>query len=62
MVDYAVATDNWYEEVNDPGYDFETGGYQSGTGHFTQVVWKSSTKLGMGHAVSANGWTYVVAR
>ena len=62
VIDYAKAVDEWYNEVTDPGYDFETGGYQSGTGHFTQVVWKSSTKLGMAHAASANGWIYYVAR
>ena len=62
VVDYAAAVDAWYNEINDPGYDFETGGYQSGTGHFTQIVWKNSINLGMGHATSASGWTYVVAR
>ena len=62
VIDYAKAVDEWYNEVTDPGYDFETGGYQSGTGHFTQVVWKSSTKLGMAHATSSNGWIYYVAR
>ena len=30
-------------------------------GHFTQVVWKSSTKMGVGKARSQGGWTYVVA-
>ena len=62
VVDYAKAVDNWYEEVTDPGYNFEDGGYQPGTGHFTQVVWKASTKLGMAHAASENGWIYFVAR
>ena len=62
VIDYAKAVDAWYNEINDPGYDFETGGYQSGTGHFTQVVWKKSTKLGMAHAIASDGWIYVVAR
>ena len=43
----------WYEEVNDPGYDFNNPGFSSGTGHFTQVVWKGSTKLGVGYS---KGW------
>lgn len=47
----------WYDEVSDPGYDFESPGYTSGVGHFTQVVWKESTKLGCG--VSGG---YVVCR
>ena len=39
-----------YNEVCDPGYDFNNGGFSSGTGHFTQVVWKESTVLGIGRA------------
>ena len=34
----------------DPGYDFNNGGFSGGTGHFTQVVWKGSTVLGIGRA------------
>ena len=45
-----AATDMWYNEVNDPGYDFSDPGFKGGTGHFTQVVWKGSTKLGCGVA------------
>ena len=38
------ATDAWYDEIDEPGYDFENPGYNQnpGTGHFTQVVWKGS--------------------
>lgn len=33
------------------------------TGHFTQVVWKSSQKLGVGFALTGDGKTlYVVAQ
>jgi hypothetical protein len=38
-----VATQMWYDEVTNPGYDFKNQGFSSGTGHFTQVVWKDST-------------------
>ncbi|KAF4114682.1 Golgi-associated plant pathogenesis-related protein 1-like [Onychostoma macrolepis] len=42
------AVDSWYSEIKD--YDFSSPGYQPQTGHFTQVVWKSSTELGVGLA------------
>ena len=35
-----------YNEVCDPGYDFASGAFSGGTGHFTQVVWKGSTDIG----------------
>lgn len=44
------ATKMWYSEIDNPGYDFENPGFTYGTGHFTQVVWKGSTKLGCGVA------------
>lgn len=46
-------------------YDFNNPGYESGTGHFTQVVWKASTELGIGRYTGKKGsWTctYYVAR
>ena len=52
-----------YDEVCD--HDFTEHSYQTGTGHFTQVVWKASTKLGIGKYTGQNGrWTctYIVAR
>jgi len=52
-----IATQMWYDEVTDPGYDFNNQGFTSGTGHFTQVVWKGSTELGCGVA-----GVYVVCR
>ncbi len=40
---------NWYEkEVSQ--YNYDSPGFSKSTGHFTQVVWKSSTKLGCGNA------------
>jgi len=47
------AIDGWYSEISD--YDFEHGGFTMGTGHFTQVVWKSTTHVGMARDTSGNG-------
>ena len=63
---YTQATTAWYDEIN--FYDFNNPGNQlagsedKAIGHLTQVVWKTSVNLGMGHAVAANGGTYIVAR
>jgi hypothetical protein len=32
-----------------------------GSGHFTQVVWRASRRLGVGRAVAGDGAVYVVA-
>ena len=39
-------------EVCNPGYTFNPppSGMGGGTGHFTQIVWKTSVKLGVGMA------------
>lgn len=41
-----------YDEIKD--YDFKNPGFSQVTGHFTQVIWKSSTKLGAAFARSGN--------
>lgn len=53
------AVDSWYSEIKD--YNFNGGGFSSGTGHFTQVVWKSSRELGVGMAKNSKNQIYVVA-
>ncbi|XP_030374310.1 Golgi-associated plant pathogenesis-related protein 1-like [Scaptodrosophila lebanonensis] len=50
----------WYDEIKD--YDFRNPKFSLLSGHFTQVVWKSSKELGVGKAKSSQGATYVVAR
>ena len=51
----------WYNEVND--YDFKKPAISQKTAHFTQLLWKDSTKLGVGYALSEDGRTvFVVAQ
>jgi hypothetical protein len=52
--------DKWYEEVGN--YSFARPGFQSNTGHFSQVVWKGSRELGVGKATGHDGKVFVVAR
>jgi len=47
------AAKSWYDEIT--LYNFKHPQYSEETGHFTQMVWKSSQKLGVGVALSANG-------
>ncbi|XP_065657273.1 uncharacterized protein LOC105846266 isoform X2 [Hydra vulgaris] len=57
------AVESWYSEIKD--YNLRTHKSSGTTGHFTQVVWKSSIKLGVGAtSVSQNGGyaVYVVGR
>lgn len=42
----AAAIDAWYDE--NTSYNYLAGDFSSATGHFTQMVWKSATKVGCG--------------
>lgn len=51
---------DWYSEESD--FDYNTGESKGGViTHFTQVVWKETTELGMATATSADTW-FSVAR
>ncbi|EDO35383.1 predicted protein [Nematostella vectensis] len=52
--------DEWYSEVSK--YKFGKPGWQSGTGHFTQVVWKGTKEVAMASAEGPDGSVYVVGR
>ncbi|XP_048585079.1 uncharacterized protein LOC5521460 isoform X2 [Nematostella vectensis] len=54
------AVDKWYNEVNN--YDFGKPGFQSNTGHFTQVVWRDTEEFGVGKAQGEDGKIFVVGR
>jgi uncharacterized protein YkwD len=49
MNDSPLSTiDSWYGEV--ANYDFAAPGFSTKTGHFTQVVWNGSTRIGCARA------------
>tara|TARA_B110000208_G_scaffold111448_1_gene137525 strand:- start:464 stop:1489 length:1026 start_codon:yes stop_codon:yes gene_type:complete len=48
----AAAVQMWYDEVNDPGHDHAIIAMQTGTGHYTQVVWRGTTHVGMARDAS----------
>ena len=53
------AVTSWYNEAGN--YDYNDPGFSADTGHFTQVVWVSTTTLGGGYAIGSaviNGVTY----
>ena len=59
MCDAHLVVDSFIDESCD--YDFEKGVFSAKTGHFTQVVWKSSKKLGVGAAQAPeSGAWYIV--
>ncbi|KAM4662523.1 uncharacterized protein O3C94_011005 isoform 2-T2 [Discoglossus pictus] len=56
----AQVVETWYAEIKD--YNFSKPGFQSNTGHFTQVVWKDSRELGIAKAVDGKGMVIAVAQ
>jgi uncharacterized protein YkwD len=55
---WTAAVDAWYDEVR--LYNFTAPGWSSTTGHFTQVVWRDTTRLGCALESScSSGATYV---
>ncbi len=47
----------WYDEIK--LYKFPNGGFSMQTGHFTQVVWRSTTQVGCGHVECKGNDIYV---
>ncbi|XP_044732409.1 uncharacterized protein LOC123295218 isoform X3 [Chrysoperla carnea] len=50
---------SWYDEIKD--YSFASEPRAMKAGHFTQMIWKGSTEMGMAMARGRNGKIYVVA-
>tara|TARA_B110000003_G_C16590286_1_gene511532 strand:- start:101 stop:694 length:594 start_codon:yes stop_codon:yes gene_type:complete len=58
------ASNSWYYEINDYTYA-EIGSDLNANvmiGHYTQMIWSTTTEVGMARAVSSSGKEYVVAR
>lgn len=58
------AASNWYGEIVDYNFADPSASGPGATGHFTQLVWRESTKVGFGRAFGKGGewWeTYIVA-
>ena len=53
-----LVTKNWYGENKSHNY---SGDYKTGTGHFTQMIWKETKEVGFGKHKDKKGRTYVVA-
>lgn len=53
------SVDAWYNEIE--YYDYNNPGFSENAGHFTQVVWKSSTEVGCGIKSCGGVWgDYVI--
>ncbi|MFC0518057.1 CAP family protein [Mucilaginibacter angelicae] len=50
---------DWYSEKK--GYTYSKIGGGGSTGHYTQMIWKKTTEVGVGVAIADNGDIYVVA-
>jgi uncharacterized protein YkwD len=53
----SAAVTAWYNEVN--AYDFARGGFSGATGHFTQLVWRDTTKVGCAVNKACSMPTYI---
>lgn len=55
------AVQSWYKEIKDYTFGQPDPGVKfSKVGHFTQLVWKDSKRLGVGKAISGSKAVYVV--
>lgn len=62
----SAAGNMWYNEAS--LFDYNNGGFSSATGHFTQMVWKGTTKIGCamatcpGQTYGAPNWSFVTCQ
>jgi uncharacterized protein YkwD len=55
------ASKSWYDEIKDYTYGPVSGSNWYKTGHYTQMVWKNTTKVGIGVAKCSDGGIIIVA-
>jgi pathogenesis-related protein 1 len=55
------ASESWYSEIKEYKYGPVTNNNWYKTGHYTQMVWKTTTHVGIGKAVCKNGSILIVA-
>lgn len=55
------ASESWYSEIKEYKYDVVTMDNYYPTGHYTQMVWKNTTHVGIGVAICADGGIIIVA-
>jgi len=55
------ASENWYSEIKEYKYGPVTNNNWYKTGHYTQMVWRTTTHVGIGKAVCKNGSILIVA-
>lgn len=55
------ASESWYSEIKDYKYGTLTSDNWYGTGHYTQMIWRNSKKIGIGVARCAGGGVIIVA-
>ena len=59
----SYASYSWYSEIKDYSYGplkNDSNFYK--IGHYTQMIWKNTTHVGIASAISKTGKVYVVAR
>jgi pathogenesis-related protein 1 len=56
-LDPTSTVDMWYDEIK--LYKFPSGGFSMRTGHFTQLVWRSTRQVGCGHVTCKGNDVYV---
>lgn len=55
------ASEAWYDEINKYTYQNVSTENLNGTGHYSQMVWKDTQRIGIGKAKCASGATIIVA-